>query len=192
MNSGNGHEVPEEELPVELRAALRRRYGGTPEIPGNRDAQILREATLALAARTVIKQGRGHRGWWITASVTTTAVALLVLVMVHQSRPNNSADMVALNDEAAGAGSDQSDFPADESYAFRAASSGGLAGESLEPPPEANSDDIDGDGVVDILDAFAMARHVKNGDPDLTWDRNGDGVVDQEDVDHLARSTVTL
>ena len=67
MNSGDGHEVPKEKLPAELRGALRRQYGGKQEIPGNIDTQILSDATSVLAARTVltrhrVRRGHGHGG----------------------------------------------------------------------------------------------------------------------------------
>jgi hypothetical protein len=53
--------------------------------------------------------------------------------------------------------------------------------------------DINGDGRVDILDAFALARAVgAGGGSNNRWDVNGDGVVDDRDVDRLARAAVSL
>ena len=54
-------------------------------------------------------------------------------------------------------------------------------------------EDIDQDGRVDILDAFALARHIES--PRETvgeWDMNGDGTVDRADVDVIARAAVSL
>jgi len=49
--------------------------------------------------------------------------------------------------------------------------------------------DMNGDGVVDIVDALvlekAVARHAGR-------DVNGDGVADQKDVDRIAMSAVNL
>lgn len=62
--------------------------------------------------------------------------------------------------------------------------------------PERNSGltgrDFDGDGRIDILDAFAMARLLKSGKPQSRLDVNGDGRQDQSDVDVVARQAVML
>lgn len=53
--------------------------------------------------------------------------------------------------------------------------------------------DVDGDGRVDIVDAYALALHIQSGGtPRPAWDQNGDGVVDERDVDALARQSVSL
>jgi hypothetical protein len=47
--------------------------------------------------------------------------------------------------------------------------------------------------TVTILDAFSLARQIKSGTKiDKTWDANGDGVIDQKDVDALAVRAVSL
>ena len=47
--------------------------------------------------------------------------------------------------------------------------------------------DINHDGRVDILDAFILAQKINRHEPlDPTWDLNGDGVIDQKDVDLIA------
>ena len=54
-------------------------------------------------------------------------------------------------------------------------------------------EDLDHSGRVDILDAFALARRLASpGQIDLQWDMNGDGVVDERDVDVVARAAVRL
>lgn len=54
-------------------------------------------------------------------------------------------------------------------------------------------EDIDRNGRVDILDAFVMARRLKSaGAVDLQWDINGDGVVDDKDVDVVAARAVRI
>lgn len=54
-------------------------------------------------------------------------------------------------------------------------------------------EDIDGDGRVDILDAFALARRLEaGGRPRSEWDVNHDGQVDDADVQLVARAAVEL
>ena len=53
--------------------------------------------------------------------------------------------------------------------------------------------DVDGNGRVDILDAFRLARDIEaRGPADLRWDLNGDGRVDKDDVDLVALAAVRL
>ena len=53
--------------------------------------------------------------------------------------------------------------------------------------------DINRDGTVDILDAYKLARYIKSaGLTDPQWDFNGDGIVDQRDVDTVAMGAVKL
>jgi hypothetical protein len=53
--------------------------------------------------------------------------------------------------------------------------------------------DVDADGRVNMVDALALARHVAAGDTlDPKWDVNGDGVIDQKDVDAIASAAVSL
>jgi hypothetical protein len=54
-------------------------------------------------------------------------------------------------------------------------------------------EDLNHDGRVDILDAFALARQLKAGKPsDLRFDINEDGVVDERDVARIAAHAVSL
>jgi hypothetical protein len=53
--------------------------------------------------------------------------------------------------------------------------------------------DIDGNGRVDILDAFRLAKHVQSRGPTAAeWDVNGDGRVDRDDVDAVAWAAVRV
>lgn len=53
--------------------------------------------------------------------------------------------------------------------------------------------DVDRNGRVDILDAFALARHVEAGTTGAgAWDFDGDGAVGQADVDVVALRAVAL
>src|SRR6266576_4776 len=54
-------------------------------------------------------------------------------------------------------------------------------------------EDVNHDGKIDILDAFALARQVKQGGAsDKILDFNGDGVVDEKDVATIAAQAVKL
>ncbi len=56
-----------------------------------------------------------------------------------------------------------------------------------------NRADIDHNGRVDILDAFKLARQIESSDAqNKKLDFNGDGVVNQEDVDIVALAAVHL
>jgi hypothetical protein len=53
--------------------------------------------------------------------------------------------------------------------------------------------DVDGNGTVNILDAFTLARHVDAQRPsEAKWDMNADGLVDRRDVDAVALAAVRL
>jgi hypothetical protein len=54
-------------------------------------------------------------------------------------------------------------------------------------------EDVDRDGEVTILDAFALARGLESSArPPAEWDVNGDGVADRKDVDLVAMAAVRL
>jgi len=54
-------------------------------------------------------------------------------------------------------------------------------------------EDVNRDGEVDILDAFALAKELKSGHPPGPGlDINGDGVVDEKDVATIAARAVRL
>ncbi len=62
-----------------------------------------------------------------------------------------------------------------------------------ERTPDFAREDIDRNGKIDILDAFALARNVESSaETNATWDMTGDGVVDRQDIDHIAYAAVSL
>jgi len=73
---------------------------------------------------------------------------------------------------------------------------GGPERHKKSPPSAAQTirkEDFDGNGRVDILDAFALARHIESGrKANEKWDVNGDGIVDGTDVDTIALAAVSL
>ena len=58
--------------------------------------------------------------------------------------------------------------------------------------PASVARDLDGNGRVDILDAFAIAREIQNGRNQPRFDINGDGRLTQADVNEIAQRAVTL
>lgn len=52
--------------------------------------------------------------------------------------------------------------------------------------------DVNGDGQVDILDAYALARTIEQGKAEKRWDLNGDGKVDELDVNWIASRVVQI
>jgi hypothetical protein len=52
--------------------------------------------------------------------------------------------------------------------------------------------DVDQNGSVDILDAYALARRLERGRSAEPMDLDGDGQVDQRDVDWIAHRAVML
>lgn len=55
------------------------------------------------------------------------------------------------------------------------------------------SADLDGNGTVNILDAFFLARQLgQQVQARPEWDMNGDGAVDKADVQEIARQAVAL
>ena len=53
--------------------------------------------------------------------------------------------------------------------------------------------DVDRSGRLDIIDAYALALRLKSGEPvDAGWDLNGDGRVDEDDVDEIGRRSVAV
>lgn len=59
--------------------------------------------------------------------------------------------------------------------------------------PELAREDINRDGRVDVLDAFALARRLQQGAATVRmFDINGDGVVDQKDIEAVTTLAVKL
>jgi hypothetical protein len=53
--------------------------------------------------------------------------------------------------------------------------------------------DVNGDSQFNMVDALALAKHIAAKDKlERAWDVNGDGVIDQRDVDAIAAAAVSL
>src|SRR5665213_1192970 len=63
----------------------------------------------------------------------------------------------------------------------------------VRPPATFARGDVNHDGKINILDAYIVAKRLASGGtPDPAWDVNGDGVVDQKDVDWIAQAAVRM
>jgi hypothetical protein len=62
----------------------------------------------------------------------------------------------------------------------------------LRPQTNYAREDLNRDNRVDILDAFQLARALQSVNPSSVQDLNGDGTVNQTDVDLLAQESVKL
>ena len=71
---------------------------------------------------------------------------------------------------------------------------GGLLHRQTTPSPQsiALRNDLDGDGRVDILDAFYLAKRIDGPNPQKSWDVNGDDKIDRADVDAIAAVAVRV
>lgn len=172
MNESIPPESSEDELPKEVEAALRGRNVSGIKVSESLDAVILADAEqhLRKISRPVAaKSGRSKWTWVAWSTGTLAAAALLFALMPPHQQPFESASVVVSNTPAA----------------------------SLEMADAlavgAPSNDIDGNGLINILDAFAMARTVEANNADgVRWDQNGDGRLNQEDVNFVALQAVML
>jgi len=122
--------------------------------------------------RAVAEAARRHfvrperRLWWLRWTVPATAAAAIAIACLWWAQPGATPP------------------GAQQRYSSVVNDSG------AEP---ATSTDIDGNGRVDILDAFTLARHIEARRPtEAMWDFNGDGLIDRRDVDTVALAAVRL
>ena len=163
-------EHPDEEtfadLPLKMQSALRDAFRSTEPIDTEIDQSILLQAREHLEQTGKIHVTQESQSWsrgvWI--SIATVAAALFLVASLTMFRN----------------GSDQS-----------GPSSMGIARSTNGA--ELAREDLDGNGRVDILDAFLLARQLEQGEVNNpAWDLNGDGKVDQMDVQQAAMFAVRL
>jgi hypothetical protein len=166
MNEQNGQfDNVERGLPDRLRTDLQGLFAPPGRVPPQVDRAIMDQARRRLAGpRRIILRLR-----WAGGIAAAAAVIVIGFVLLNpQSEIRN------------------------------AKSSGPDLAEGRDGVPNARHRvggplDIDGNGRVDILDAFRLARHIESRGPARTeWDLNGDGRVDRQDVDLVAFAAVRL
>jgi hypothetical protein len=166
MNTSDTHENTDDQLPEGVVESLRQMYRRQTDIPSQRDNQILQDAAQHLQ-RSVqpVRRARPRRLWAFAAASLVSAAGILLMLRTDPM----SSDLSPTADLSL-----QSSHAEDDAVAF-------------------DRSDIDRNGQVDILDAFALARHLDSNPPaNADWDQNGDGQLNQYDVDHVARIAVML
>ena len=200
MNDSETPDLPEEQLPHEVVAALQKSYGplgqsgrdAEDSVPESVDKAILADAAAHLRTISSVTPARKsvavpwYRRPWVTVTAGTLAAAML-LFMVWPGSGSMDAMRVSQSDSASSliAGNERKVLPEAEMQAD-------ISGEM-----QLVANDIDRNGDVNILDAFALARALdaSNGDTNAgggQWDQNGDGLTDDEDVQLIAMAAVTL
>jgi hypothetical protein len=177
-----GEGTPEEEYHLErcrhcrdmldvlrtTEASLRRAAPPAGPVPPEIDRAVFEAFRRASSAprKTILFPSRPR---WLVPAIGTAAAAVLVLVLagpVLEKSPSREA-VVPLQQ------------PAEPPL-----------GEQAAAPVEG---DINGDGKVDILDAFQLARILEDQEPTTArQDINRDGRVNLTDVDAVARRAVAL
>lgn len=188
MNDSSTPESPEEQLPHEVTAALKQRYGPPKDaelsVPESVDRAILADAAAHLRTISPTTPAPGtvsvpwYRQRWVAASGGTLAAAALLFMvwpgsgeMDQMTTASRSMPEASLMESA------------DVEFEMSAAVSDVMVA----------SNDIDQNGEVNILDAFALARSVERQDAGASqWDQNGDGHADDEDIQLIAMAAVTL
>ena len=152
-----------EELPDAVKAALRKRFGPVPDVPSNIDHSILADARRHFEQHgpAALRPTR----WRRVSTWQWTAIGSTVAaacVLFFAMKPQQ---------------------PQLENS---------LASQSIAESADAKlASDVDLNGRVDILDAFAMAREIRSGRGGFR-DMNRDGLFDQMDVDLVAQEAVKL
>ena len=158
-----------EELLDAVKSALRNRFGPVPDVPSNIDQSILADARRHFEqhgpAVLRLKKRRRVSVWQWTAIGSTMAAACVLFFAMKQQQPQLENSFAARSNAVS----------ADAELA------------SVAPL----TSDVDLNGRVDILDAFAMARQIRSG-RDKSYDINHDGRFDQLDIDIVAREAVKL
>ena len=63
---------------------------------------------------------------------------------------------------------------------------------TAQQPHQFAREDINLDGQIDIVDAFALAQRLQSGETEHLKDLNGDGEINQGDVRHIANIAVAV
>ncbi|QOV88910.1 dockerin type I domain-containing protein [Humisphaera borealis] len=185
----NPETFSDDALPPALLAGLRSAQR-TPVVPAAVDARVRNEA------RAYFARQRRARVWLRVGGSIAAAVLVVVGVRLATSPTGDlspSRSPVAMNSaepamSAGAGGAAAGDTQGD-------AAPGSPASPATRPTVVDASflrQDIDRSGRVDILDAFTVARGVKTGKTAASWDANGDGVIDQRDVDQIAAIAVRV
>ena len=164
MNDDRQHQNEEPDAPARLVAALHRLQMPSVDIPASVDEAILSQAKRHLCQ----SPGVGQTGVWVSLWERTRGALAI-------SRSNRL-----------------------KLVPWAAAAAALVLLVWLAPynpfrPAVSDIEDVNYDGQVDILDAFALARQLHQGEqPRPQLDLNGDGVIDEQDISMIAARAVRL
>lgn len=153
-------------LPPAIIDALRELDGPAVLPDPQRDADVLSGARQYLAGAAPVDRKRRNLRLFFAGSAggAIAAAAMIAFVVFVWSPVHNEAPMA-----------DMTAMSVEENAA--------------QPP---RPGDLDQDGTIDILDAYALAKQVQRDGASPTQDLNHDGQVNQLDVDWIANQTVAL
>ena len=177
MSDKNMSQMPEDHLPQDVVAELRKRLKSPVPVPSSIDEVILADARNVLASSS--RPDRRRFGWraWTLGVVSAGSLAAVLVIAVLPQNPMGNGPAIASRD-------------ATEAVSDQTTSSMVVEMISLK-------EDFDQNGSVNILDALALARRIDDGrnqsaDQLPAGDLNSDGVVDRSDVDLIAMTAVML
>ena len=188
MSESDFQHDSEERIPQEVLAELKNRYGPVPAVPDVVDQAILADARRSLSSlqSAPCRQPRSTRIRWTLLSVSSILTVVLLLAVI----PEQPQLDVQITDAVPGE-SEQRGI-----VAMSAAADPERLAEVRMRKGNAGLIDVNGDGRIDILDAFALARTIESGETnnprEQRWDINQDGELNQLDVDLVALHVVKL
>jgi len=154
-------------LPPAIIDALRDLDGPAVLPDAKRDADVLSGARQHLADTAQVERKRRNLRLFFAGGAGSAIAAVILVAFVVLYGANKSEPMA-----------EQDTFA------------------SVEPNSpqltDAQPGDLDTNGSIDILDAYALARQIQQGKPSNANDFNNDGRVDQFDIDQLANQAVRL
>jgi len=193
MSKPEGHLPADSELqaPKGLADDLSALFGPGTDVPPQTD-----QAILAMARRQLSRRAEPRRLFrWAAAAVVAAAAAVIIVVQLAfpPERPAVKCTNCVHNIGAAVKRyTDSHPELAQARPAAKAVPSLAPRPSPLVPRPPLEGD-INGDGRVDILDAFALAKQIELANAlKPEWDFNHDGVVDRKDAEAIARAAVKL
>jgi hypothetical protein len=176
------------DVPKALAEDLRRAFTVTHPVSAATDRAVIRSAQAHFGAK------RRRRVLLIGGPLA--AAAAIVLVVVIQRPSGTAPTRLALQESAPMATSPNATMPGAPREPARDAEADAAAG---TPAPGLTAEgatwmrgDLTKDGVVNVLDAFALARAIEASTIDGAWDFSGDGIVDAKDIDLIAHAAVKL
>jgi len=157
-------------LPPAIIDALRDLDGPAVLPDDKRDADVLSGARQHLAGAAQIERKRRNLRLFFAggAGGAIAAAAMVGLVVwlgnpFGDNEPHAEMPAMAMNEEA-----------------------------DMTTIPAAPTGDLNASGVVDILDAYTLAKRLEQGNPSQEDDLNLDGQIDQRDIDWIANQVVAL